>query len=333
MPEDMKPEWGTKDGDLAGEEMLYQRPHDYGVTGTRLWGDLSGKEQDEYVLACFQGEAKRAETEKRFDLYDRTGRSIAEALLGVFYQYDYYAGVSRFEPGEAIRAERVTLIRSAALDGTLLGDRLRLTLTRRHVSVPEYSKDPRLKFYSVAPATPGMEILDAKCTGDFIESPPADSYKSWNDFPALELMQVEYLELRKREGGELMRKTAMAKEPARSIPQPPAPIASPVNSQHEEFLQKFKLRTRKQMKWLVLLTEWVIPVVVSFVITFSHGILLGLGAAVLCRILAPILSKIAIALLTLSSVMQARKAGLSTEQMRMWMNVNPSAFEESDQAK
>jgi len=217
VPDDKKPETEGKQADLFLEQNFTQDAIEYDVRGTRRWTDLSGKEQDEYILACFQGEATRAKAEQRLDLYDRIAASIAGSLLGVFYQYDDASGVSHYEPEDSARAERVTTIRASVLSDTILGKRLRLALSRRRVASPDYSQDPQLIVYSVAPATAGMEILSEACTGEFVELPTTASYKNWNDFAALEVMQGQHLQQRKDEHwNRQMRQRAVIEVPKTS---------------------------------------------------------------------------------------------------------------------
>lgn len=163
---------------------------DYHVTGTRSWPELSTAEQDQYLLACFKGDARRAEAEKRLGLFDRAANSVAQHLLGVYHQYDIDNGVARYEPPTPRVAAGVLERRRRVLAGTDLGARLDAALDRaegKHVE----SAGPELKFYSVAPAALGMEVLDERCSDDTGWTVP-HGFDQWNNFDVLDRLHYQH---------------------------------------------------------------------------------------------------------------------------------------------
>src|SRR5438552_1583712 len=94
------------------------------LTGSRHWYDLSGPEQDEYLLSCFKGEEVRLATQTKFDIYDRIASSIAHFLL------EDYLG---FEPSHQKESLVVQVRRSNALRKTLLGNRLIAAIARKEL--------------------------------------------------------------------------------------------------------------------------------------------------------------------------------------------------------
>ena len=184
--------------------VFVQEAVDYGITGTRCWTDLSGSEQDEYVLGCFMGEGARLALEKRLDLLDRTASSVTDGLLGSFRQYDINTGEAHYQPESPDRAQRVLTIRMAVLRGTPLGERLSRARARQSsgsVSAEEYTRDPKLRFYSVGPREMvGLHVLDEEDHGGL---PAVNPYEGqWNDWATLEAQQAKELQALKDERWE-----------------------------------------------------------------------------------------------------------------------------------
>lgn len=149
-----------------------QGPIDYGITGSRRWQDLGLHEQDEYLLACFDGERARQRAEARLQLFDRAGGSLADGLLGLYRQR--VGEVARYEPGTPEQAREVLALCREALGHTPLGRRLAAAVERQRGKMPVSS--PELEFYSVAPAVAGMEVLSETCCGQ-------RSYEALDEWP------------------------------------------------------------------------------------------------------------------------------------------------------
>ena len=155
-------------------------------TGTRHWYELSGTEQDEYLLSCFKGEATRLATEQRVDLYDPIARSIAHFLLDDRYE---------IEPAEEREALEIRFCRTLALQNTLLGRRLIKAIVRAEVTAKslgalhrfDYSQDPMLFFehLDLFAKTRGFEMLSFACVEDFKES-ERTSTEEWEALPPSE---------------------------------------------------------------------------------------------------------------------------------------------------
>jgi hypothetical protein len=137
------------------------------LTGSRHWYDLTGPEQDEYLLACLKGDRIRRQTEQKLDLYDRIAISIANFLLD-----DHFG----FEPKTPQQALTVQVRRTLALQNTLLGERLLKALGRREVieadsaspGAFDYSQDPILFFEPLDVAgTRGFEAVSFECIKKF----------------------------------------------------------------------------------------------------------------------------------------------------------------------
>lgn len=160
-------------------------PTEYDIRGTRRWDELTEAEQDEYLVACFQSDAKRAEIEIKTGLYDRVAGSIAGHLLGFYQQFDDQTGEARYAPPTPRIANHVLELRRRVLKGTALGARLDAALDRAEGKhVPTGSLED-LSFYSVAPSERGMEILDEKCSDDAGWMVPT-GFNKWNDFDELD---------------------------------------------------------------------------------------------------------------------------------------------------
>jgi hypothetical protein len=188
-----------------GEPIVFvQKAIDYNITGSRSWEDLSGQEQDEYILACFMGETARLGIEQKFDLLDRTASSVADGLLGPFRQYDINTGQAHYLPESPDRALRVLTMRMAVLRDTPLGERLSRARSRRahgKEGTDEYLGDPKLRFYSVGPrGMVGLHVLDDKDYGGLAAVNPYQG--AWNDWSALELQQGKELHALKNERWE-----------------------------------------------------------------------------------------------------------------------------------
>lgn len=159
------------------------------LTGSRHWYDLSGPEQDEYLLACFKGDRVREQTERKLDLYDRIAISIAHFLL------DDHFGLEPKSPEQALA---VQIRRTLALQNTLLGERLVKALGRREVidadrvspGAFDYSQDPMLFFEPLDFAgTRGFETLSFECVKKFeISKKEADD--DWRKLSAEQRRQV-----------------------------------------------------------------------------------------------------------------------------------------------
>jgi len=138
------------------------------LTGSRHWYDLTGPQQDEYLLSCFKGENARRGVESKFDIYDRVAGSIAHFLL------DSYLG---FEPADDREAFAVQVRRILNLKNTLLGERLIKAIGRRELIESEgvapedfdYSQDPMLFFehLELFAKTRGFEMLSFDCIKKF----------------------------------------------------------------------------------------------------------------------------------------------------------------------
>lgn len=157
------------------------------VNGTRHWYDLSGLEQDEYLLSCFKGETTRLATETRLGLYDRIAVTIAHFLLDDHYDT---------EPAGEREAFAIQVRRTLALENTLLGERLIAALgrageTAKSRGAPiqfDYSQDPMLFFeYLDFEKTRGFEMLSPDCVENFEEA-ERNSRKQWD---ALSLAERE----------------------------------------------------------------------------------------------------------------------------------------------
>jgi hypothetical protein len=140
------------------------------LTGSKHWYDLSGPQQDEYLLACFKGESVRSEVERKFDIYDRIAFSISHVLLD---RVD-------FQPADEKEALTVQVRRTLALKNTLLGERFLNALGRRSVMdrdsnvAPDdfdYTFEPMLFFDHLDLArTRGFESLSLNCVTKFSEA-------------------------------------------------------------------------------------------------------------------------------------------------------------------
>lgn len=206
--------------------VFVQEAIDYRITGSRRWENLTGQEQDEYILACFMGEAARLGLERKLDLLDRTASSVADGLLGPFRQYDINTGEAHYQPETPDRALRVLLMRMAVLHDTPLGERLsraRSRHARTEGRADQYLSDPKLRFYNVGPrGMAGLEILDDKDYGGLA---PVNPYEGeWNDWAALEVQQGKELEALKNERWE----REMALPPPPSIEPTPFPAAAEI---------------------------------------------------------------------------------------------------------
>lgn len=133
------------------------------LTGSRHWYDLSGAEQDQFLISCFSGPAARSEIEKSLNLYDRIALSLAHDLLSdLFYN---------FTPKTVEQGEQLIARRSYDLQDTLLGERLMRAIARKemmrnqHLGGEYYNDDPLLFFeYLDAQKTRGFEYLSPVCT-------------------------------------------------------------------------------------------------------------------------------------------------------------------------
>ena len=179
---------------------FFQRAIDYGIRGCRHWSDLNGREQDEYIWACFEGEAARIAAEERLQLLDRIAMTVADNLLGPFRQLDDSDGCAHYQPEGPARVGWVLLLRMVALRGTPLGDRL-VAADRRRRGRPEgvsYNGDPELRFeYIGSSQMRGLEIMAEESFGGYIG---IDPYRgAWNDWTALELQQAREIQQAKLE--------------------------------------------------------------------------------------------------------------------------------------
>lgn len=162
-------------------------PIEYDVRGRKRWDELTEAEQDEFLVACFDSEAKRSEVEVKIGLYDRAAASMATHLLGFYEQFDTETGIRHYAPPTPRIAAHVLELRQRVLTGTALGARLDAALARAEgKNVPTASCED-LKFYSVAPSEKGMEILDERCSGDAGWMVP-NGFNKWNDFDELDRM-------------------------------------------------------------------------------------------------------------------------------------------------
>ena len=103
------------------------------LTGDRHWYDLSGPEQDIYLLSCFEGEAERLRTERKLGLYNFIATSIAYFLLSE--RYDLHgrdaALLARLGLKSGRRRGLIMLEFSMSLlKNTLLGTRLTMAIAR-----------------------------------------------------------------------------------------------------------------------------------------------------------------------------------------------------------
>lgn len=170
------PDEGPIDWSQPVEFVSYGHTPD--ITGSRGWFELTGWEQDEYIMACLQGEMYRAEAAERLDLFDRTAWSLARALLGPLTG-DETGLTTSYTPFDEATRDRVLRERVLSLNGTLLGERLKLARARRAVTTNpdqakllDYDFDPMLFFQSPpGHPQPGMAILDEEtCLGRFGDS-------------------------------------------------------------------------------------------------------------------------------------------------------------------
>lgn len=204
---------------------------DYGVTGSKGWAELSTARQDEYLLACFAGEAVRAAAEKRLGLYDRAAGSLAQHLLGVYQQYDINEGIAHYQPPTPRVSAGVLERRRRVLAGTKLGKRLDAALDRAEGRQVAHADD-ELTFYSVALAAKGMDVLDESCSRDSGWMVP-HSFIHWNNFEALDRLHDQHTSTRWREDQEADFKRMLnedsAQHTANQAVAPPAPSAEPAH--------------------------------------------------------------------------------------------------------
>lgn len=148
------------------------------LTGSRHWSDLSGVEQDNFLLACFDGLPRRKEIENEFKLYDRIAASISHDLLGDKF--------FNFTPQTTEQREKLIAARAFDLKDTLLGERLLRAIARvdmlrtQKLGGEYYEGDPLLFFeYLDAQKTRGFEYLSPLCTQSVVEL-EKESEQEWN---------------------------------------------------------------------------------------------------------------------------------------------------------
>lgn len=236
------------------------------LTGSRHWYDLSGPEQDEYLLACFKGDRGREQTEQKLDLYDRIAISIAHFLL------DDHLG---FEPESPEQGLAVQVRRTLALQNTLLGERLMKALGRREVieadgaspGAFDYSQDPMLFFEPLDFAgTRGFETLSFECIKKF-EVSKKEEEEEWRKLSAEQ--RREATERIKRTFDDLTRTSAAP----RANP-PPAAKPSTVNTSAEDSIWIPQVLAMTVLLWALypdnpygyyVFLRWMVGIVLAYV--------------------------------------------------------------------